>query len=335
MASRHHRRDALTPPINTAMSTIRKITHILTLLFAGIALLSVPSARAGFGDANGSFTFWTEAGRITHSFTISGGSVDAVPLTQPNGSQCGGTCITGTFSEAGAVNGFRSLTLCDTTTGEVAQFGGSSDGVQIIGSAWSVGLNNPIPKLYFLGDATLATSSIVLSQNGSFYIPTIDSAWEQYSQSYLYTFSAPYDPNLPYRILNLTTGQQSAESASDTTLSAWTWITTPAPLASVTIWLCDVAEAGHWFTIHSRYPDGPEMLTRVQATDGNGNIYVHLTATIGIGMDFAVERDADHLTIGGMHVDMNYAKQDFNTNTYGSFPTTPSRQLSLHPERRD
>ncbi len=329
---------SLRKPLRTFTRAVARVSRFLLvyLLCICMVLLPVPLARADFPDADGNFTLWLEAGRAAHTFEIwdpaaSGGTYYSGmgSLVQP-----GGTRITGTMQ-----TGTPSLLLRDVTSGEVAPLPSDANGMaNLPRAAWTSESGNPVHTLHFLVDSARAWDSVVLSQpNGAYFVASPTGRWVEGSRA---EFSSPYDPGLSYRVLDLSTGEQTEENASDTSLSAWSAINPQPPLASVTF-AVDAIEEGHWFTIHAQYPGGPEMLQRVQAVRGyyfyataawwdqNATI---LTASVGLGMNITVERDADHFSVGGMQVGFEGGSyQSFPL--YGSFPAVPDRGHPLVPQQ--
>ncbi len=312
---------------------------LVYILCLSMVLLLVPLARADFPDADGNFTLWLDAGRAPHTFEIwdpalSGGiSFSGMgSLVQP-----GGTRITGTLPV-----GTPGLVVRDTTSGEVAQITQLPSDVigeaHVAAVAWTSESGNPVHTLHFLVDSARAGHSLILSQpNGTYFVASPAGRWV----GSLAEFSSPYAPSLPYRVLDLTTGEQSEQNASDTSLNAWAELNAPPPLASVTI-AVDAIEEGHWFTIHAQHPGGPELLRRVQAVRGSFDTYGNgmwwdqnatiLVASVALGMNITVERDADHWSVGGMQASVAGGSNQ-SISLSGSFPEVPDRGHPSSPQQ--
>ena len=85
--------------------------------------------------------------------------------------------------------------------------------------------------------------------------PTVWS-WETHWEALTYTGSAVFDPALPFRIVDLSTNEQSPENV--TNIANWEPLPGPVPVQEVRVVLPSFA-GNQTFTVHSQVPWGPVM----------------------------------------------------------------------------
>ncbi len=193
------------------------------------------------------------------------------------------------------------LTLRDTSTGEAAD---------LISAPWNeLGLlipgehdfrappGTPHTRSLFLLEDRSGNQLFLCQPGGVAYPVSILSSVSYYSgitlhDAWAYEGRALFDPALPYRIADLTTGEQTPFHVTDLTLG-WVWEpgTGDIPLVSFTLYI-EEREAGHHFHVHSRAAWGPELTSAVSAVTESANGTM-LNFSVGAGMEFWITRAAD------------------------------------------
>ncbi len=301
--------------------SIRWFAHfclIEVLIYSIVFLPLVMQSQATFTDANGDFTIWAEAGRVSHSFAIHEQNSANSPNNFPSAQLYypGRTTISGNYPSA--PNG---MVVRDLTTNEVAPLSDDGNGsVTIPPGAWSQADGGGLTYLYFIVDSSRQNHNLaVVHTNGTTYLAGVDQYgisgyfWDSgWIGDPIFTAGALFDPSNPFRVVDLTTNEQCSIGETFTPAGTWEPFTLPPPVREVTLYL-DAAEAGNAFTIHSQADGGAEMLQSAMANpvsiwssffaaDGTYHMadypfgilnFATLSVVIGEGMTFWVTRDYD------------------------------------------
>ncbi len=271
----------------TSRLSARWFAHLalVEVLIFSLVVLPCVSVRAGFADSAGNYDIWTEGGRAGHWFAIQEATDINSPVHFNSGSLWlpgwgGGNRIHGNYNSAGVPNG---MIIRDLTTNEVAPLPDDGNGVvQIAPGSWAPADGSAARRVYFTIDPSRAEHSLQLIQsNGTVFDVTVDTnsviwggfggdlntPWPPQSwwESQTLTASALFDPSLPFRIVDLSTGEQSAENETNIALqNVWEPIPSPLPVEEVRVVLPSFA-ANQNFTVHTQVPWGPTTQAAVTA----------------------------------------------------------------------
>ncbi len=295
---------------------------LVEVLIFSLVVLPCVSVNGGFSDGNGSYTIYLEAGRVSHGFAIQEMGDLNSPSHYASASidpQTGNAVVTGVYPSA--PNG---MIIRDLMTNHVASLPDDGNGnVTLAPGSWT----NPdggavINRVYFT--RYYGRSGNVMAVQHPNGVTYLSSGASDYIDGMQWGDSALMDPGQPFRIVDLTTGERCQENITNTSYAQWEPNPTPPPLQQVTIVL-DGAEAGNHFTVHSMVPSGFEMVQSATArypvngewysvdasgawisipgTTSNSAPFAVLNATVGIGTEFWVSRDADgaNPTVQGTH----------------------------------
>jgi hypothetical protein len=263
------------------------------ILIFSILFLPIPLS-AQFPAEDGSAEIWIGYGRATHSFELvpSGESPSSTwysPSTVEFNTN-GGARIAATLPQ-----GMGPWRLHDQTTDETASIPEeSSSSTSVSSTSWApIGTSDR--RAYFLiEDAAeaLPTHQFVLSQNGALSLVGLSSGLTSQDAGVNYvSASALWNPNGgPYRIIDLTTMQQSVENPEVLSYGGWEPVNGQVIARAVTI-TTGADSAYLSFEIHSTAPNSQEMIQNVLA-DANGTI----SGTLPLGTQFWVVRTADGLS---------------------------------------
>lgn len=308
------------PPVNTQSRTLRPLLAVCLFLAGSLPShaenwqtfsISAPPARSGHGfllQRNGQpYGSVSNLGFSDYWMTGTGGS-----WVSPH------TKLTLTLDAE--LSG--SLTLLDTTSGDLAtmplSYGDYNYGQEGGGTGWMLGsvgendfyaLAGTPPVRWFFIPAERQSDALVLCQPGVTIPLSVWSSGLTYNDGHYtgYAGYATFDPNQPFRIADLTTGEQAPLFATDLASAQWTPGAGDLPLVSATLYL-EGREDGHRFAVHSRAPGGPVIVQSVAALGGVGGEWIYdaawnyfqvpadsatLCFAVGRGMEFWITRDAD------------------------------------------
>lgn len=266
----------------TSRLSARWFAHLalVEVLIFSLVVLPSTTARSAFNNSAGDYDIWTEAGRAGHWFAIQEGSDPNSPVHFNSGSLWipgtgGGNRVHGNYNGGAAPNG---MIIRDLTTNEFAPLPDDGGGVsQIAPGSWSPADGGETKRVYFTigwdrGEHTLQ----LIQSNGATHPVTIDTnnlvsggmygdmntpwptvwSWETHWEALTYTGSAVFDPALPFRIVDLSTNEQSPENV--TNIANWEPLPGPLPVQEVRVVLPSFA-GNQTFTVHSQVPWGPVM----------------------------------------------------------------------------
>ena len=342
---------------------------IVQLLIVSLVFMPAGPLRGAFTDSNGNYDIWTEAGRAGHSFAIQ----EATDTNSPNHFALGGLWLPGGNRIHGNYGGSEptnGMVIRDLTTNDVAPLPDWPDytiwgveRIQIPSGSWAPADGSSIRRVYFTVDSARAWNSLALVQSdGTTYPVSVDTnseIWGGFSgdrDSYwpptlswdnqTFTGSAIFDPYLPFRIVDLTTNERSAENETNiANIGQWEPLPLPAPIEEVRMVLPAFA-ANQNFTVHTQVPWGPishQACTAVPCSywyDWAVNTWNYvwsdncaiLTFTAPVGAAFWITNTYTEWPAGGgcyVAPEIDYSMYSFDALDFPAPPPPPTVAVTL------